>query len=47
MRRPAAAPFKASVVSLPGNAWLFRYDNTSGQPITVNTQGSMRVLERP
>ena len=30
-----AAPLKASVVSLPGNAWLFRYDSTSGQPITV------------
>ena len=29
------APLKASVVSLPGNAWLFRYDNTGTQPTTV------------
>jgi hypothetical protein len=30
-----AAPLKASVVSLPSNSWLFRYDNTGSQPVTI------------
>jgi hypothetical protein len=39
-----SAQLKASVISLPGNAWLFRYDNTSGQPVTVTV---MVVCAKP